>query len=46
VNNPFNLDIDSDVLPGGEITLTAGFDTYIGSGIEQPVAGGSPVLSA
>lgn len=44
----------SYVLPGGEITLTAQFQTFAGSGLEQPVsgceititpeAGGSPVV--
>jgi hypothetical protein len=54
VSIPYNLDIDAYVVPGGSITLRARFETYIGSGIEQPVsgtqititpaAGGSPLV--
>ena len=50
---PFNQDSYSYVLPGGEITLQAMFQTYLGSGLEQPVSnvqltitpvgGGAPV---
>ena len=51
---PFNQDIDSYVAPGGRIILQALFQTFAGSGAEQPVsgvqieiapvAGGSPVV--
>jgi hypothetical protein len=36
---PYNQDNFAYVLPGGQITLTAFFQTYAGSGLEQPVSG-------
>jgi hypothetical protein len=36
---PYNQDNFSYVLPGGQITLTAVFQTYAWSGTEQPVSG-------
>ena len=52
---PNNQDIYAYVVPGGQITLTVMFQTFLNSGIEQPVSGvqlpitplggGSPVVS-
>jgi len=39
VSMPYNQDNFAYVLPGGQITLTAVFQTYAWSGIEQPVSG-------
>lgn len=36
---PVNLDIDSFVQPGGSIVLAAQFETFLQSGVEQPVSG-------
>ena len=35
---PYNDDISANVVPGGEITLQAMFQTYAGSGFEMPVS--------
>jgi hypothetical protein len=36
---PYNQDIYAYVVPGGEITLTVLFQTWLGSGNNQPVSG-------
>jgi hypothetical protein len=36
---PYNEDNFAYVLPGGQITLTAQFQTYVGSGLEEAVSG-------
>jgi hypothetical protein len=39
VSIPSNQDLYAYVIPGGEITLQVIFQTFVGSGLEQPVSG-------